>query len=179
MTQFPLFTLDNAPSGSQALLAQSLTDYGMVPNLHAVMALSPPVLEAYQQLHRLFMASSFTDAEKTVIWQTANRFHECHYCQPAHTAIAYQMGIEEAVILALKHNAPLPDPKLQVLHDLTLAIIGQRGHVSEAQLTSFYAAGFGAQQLLELLLGVTQKVLSNYTNHVAKTPLDEPFKAFV
>lgn len=33
------------------------------------------------------------------------------------------------------------------------------------------------EQLLEVLVGVTQKTLSNYVNHLARTPLDTAFNA--
>jgi len=29
-----------------------------------------------------------------------------------------------------------------------------------------------------VILGVSQKVMSNYTNHLADTPVDAPFRAF-
>jgi len=32
--------------------------------------------------------------------------------------------------------------------------------------------------VLEVILGLSQKVISNYVNHVAKTPLDEMFQPF-
>ena len=32
--------------------------------------------------------------------------------------------------------------------------------------------------ILEVLVGVTMKTLSNYTNHIVDTPLDEQFAAF-
>ena len=38
----------------------------------------------------------------------------------------------------------------------------------------FYAAGYTPAQLLDVLVGVAQKTLSNFTNHIGKTPLDEP-----
>ena len=34
------------------------------------------------------------------------------------------------------------------------------------------------QQILEVILGMAHKVISNYTNHVAKTPVDKVFKKF-
>jgi len=35
-----------------------------------------------------------------------------------------------------------------------------------------------AQQVLEIFLGLAQKVLSNYTNHIAQTPVDPAFTLF-
>ncbi|SET43419.1 hypothetical protein SAMN04487962_109135 [Marinobacter segnicrescens] len=43
---------------------------------------------------------------------------------------------------------------------------------------SIYDAGYGQQQVLEVILGVAQKTMSNYVNHIAETPIDEPFKKF-
>ena len=41
-----------------------------------------------------------------------------------------------------------------------------------------FAAGYGQQQVLEVILGLSQKVISNYVNHVAKTPVDKVFEQF-
>jgi precorrin-6B methylase 2 len=85
---FTLHTIETAPKASQSQLEGSLKDFGMIPNLHAVMAEAPKVLEAYKTLHQLFQASSFNNEELTVIWQTINVEHNCHYCIPAHAGVA-------------------------------------------------------------------------------------------
>jgi len=54
-----------------------------------------------------------------------------------------------------------------------------RGVIDESELEEFYSAGYGNQQLLEIVLGLAQKVMSNYTNHLADTPVDQPFKKFI
>lgn len=91
MTTFTLHTPDTAPEASKPLLAQSKKSFGMIPGLHAVMAEAPGLLEAYQRVHELFVNSSFDKDELTVVWQTINVEHACHYCVPAHTAIAKSM----------------------------------------------------------------------------------------
>ena len=70
MTDFALHTADTTPEASKPLLAKSQAAFGMIPNLHAVMAEAPGLLEGYQQLHQHFLDSSFDAAEKTVVWQT-------------------------------------------------------------------------------------------------------------
>ena len=72
MTDFTLHTADTAPEASKPLLENSQKAFGMVPNLHAVMAESPQLLEAYQRVHELFQNSSFNAEELTVVWQTVN-----------------------------------------------------------------------------------------------------------
>ena len=87
MTDFTLHDKQSAPAESTALLDVSINAFGMVPNLHAVMAEAPGLLEGYQRLHQLFLDSSFDDEETTVVWQTINVEHACHYCVPAHTVL--------------------------------------------------------------------------------------------
>lgn len=179
MNNLQVHTLDTAPQASQPLLQNSIKNFGSVPSLHAVMAESPVVLEAYQMLHKWFQESSFDAEELTVVWQTINVEHECHYCVPAHAAIAKMMKVDDALTAALRHQQPMPNAKLQTLHDTTLLIVRNRGRVDEADITSFYAAGYTQKHLLEVVLGLAQKVMSNYINHLADTPVDERFAAFV
>ncbi len=78
MTDFTLHDENTAPEGSKELLAKSKAAYGMIPGLHAVMAEAPGLLEAYQQVHELFVNSSFDKDELTVVWQTINVENACH-----------------------------------------------------------------------------------------------------
>ena len=59
MTDFTLHDKQSAPEASQALLDNSINAFGMIPNLHAVMAEAPGLLEGYQQLHQLFFRQQF------------------------------------------------------------------------------------------------------------------------
>lgn len=172
MVDFPLHDPDTAPEASRPLMEASRAAFGMVPGLHRVMAESPELLEGYQILHRLFQNTTFTPTELTVVWQAINVEHECHYCVPAHTGIARRMKIDEAVIQALRDETSLPDPKLEALRDFTVAMVRQRGAVSDATVQTFLDAGFTRRNVLEVVLGISQKVMSNYVNHIAHTPVD-------
>jgi len=72
----------------------------------------------------------------------------------------------------------MPNEKLQALKDTTLSIVRNRGRISDTELEAFYAAGYGERQVLDIILGIAQKTMSNYTNHIANTPVDEPFQKF-
>ena len=178
MTTLKLNTIETAPEGSKKLLETSKKNFGMLPGLHAVLASSPQTYEAYVKLHELFSNSSFNAEELTVVWQTINVENECHYCVPAHTGIANMMKVDPATTEALRNNEAMPNEKLQALHEMTLKIVRNRGHVSQDDLNSFYEAGYGEQQILEIILGLAQKTISNYTNHIANTPVDAPFQKF-
>ena len=179
MTDFTLYTAENAPEASKPLMADSVAAFGMVPNLHAVMAEAPTLLKGYQVLHDLFQKTSFNAEELTVVWQSINVEHECHYCVPAHSAIAASMKVDQDIVDALVNKTPLANPKLETLRETTLAMTRERGVISDEQIEKFFAAGYGKQQLLEIIVGLSQKVMSNYTNHLADTPVDAPFKKFM
>ena len=77
MSTLKIHTVESAPEGSKESLQASIKGFGMLPNLHGVLAESPNVLEAYKNLHKLFSSSSFDNDEQTVIWQTINVYNDC------------------------------------------------------------------------------------------------------
>lgn len=178
MTKFTLHDQTSAPEEAKPLLEKSEAAFGMIPNLHAVMAESPQLLEAYQRLHELFQNSSFDSDEITVVWQAINVENGCHYCVPAHTAIAKSMGVDDAISTALRDRTSLPNARLEALRDFTLKVVRDRGNLDDASVQAFLDAGFTRQNILDVILGYAQKVMSNYTNHFAQTPVDKPFQKF-
>jgi len=178
MTTLKVHNIESAPEGSKALLENSQKAYGMIPGLHGVLAGAPGILQAYQTLHELFVNSSFNEEELTVVWQTINVEHACHYCVPAHTGIAAMMKVDNKITESLRNETALASTKLEALRTMTLSIVRNRGQVAQAELDAFYTAGYGEQQLLEIILGLSQKIISNYTNHIANTPVDAAFKKF-
>ena len=122
--------------------------------------------------------TSFNAEELTVVWQAVNVEHACHYCVPAHTGIAKSMKVSDELIEELRNDETLSDAKLNTLKDTVLAVTRGRGHIDDAQLKAFSDAGYAHKQLLEIILILAQKVMSNYTNHLAETPVDDAFKSF-
>ena len=92
--------------------------------------------------------------------------------------IAKGSGVDDATIAALREARPLPNARHEALRRFTLQIVRDRGKVSDADVEAFLAAGYSKRQVLDVILGVSQKVMSNYVNHLAQTPIDAPFKAF-
>lgn len=178
MTTLKIHNIETAPEDSKALLENSQKAYGRIPGLHGVLAGAPQILKAYQALHGLFTQTSFNAEELTVVWQSINVEHQCHYCVPAHSGIAKMMKVDDSITEALRNETPLENSKLEALRTMTLTIVRNRGHVTQNDLEAFYAAGYGEQQVLEIILGLSQKTISNYVNHIANTPVDEAFQKF-
>lgn len=178
MSTFKIHTLETAPEESKPLLEKSQNAFGRIPGLHAVLAESPELFKAYQSLHELFSSSSLNNDELTVVWQTINVEHECHYCVPAHTGIANMMNIDPTITEALRNETPLPNEKLEALRNMTLSLVRKRGNVTKEEIEIFFSAGYEQRQLLDIILGISQKVISNYVNHIAETPVDKVFEKY-
>lgn len=59
------------------------------------------------------------------------------------------------------------DEKLTSLDEFTGAVVSDRGEVRDhPAYRRFLHAGYSSEQALEVILGVAQKTLSNYSNHL-------------
>lgn len=178
MTQFNIHSIQSAPAAAQPLLEGSLQKYGFVPNLHGGLAEAPATLHAYIDLTALFDKTSLNPVERQVVLLAASAENHCNYCVAAHSMIAKRMVKADAAIVdALRKLEPLPNPKLEALASFTRAVVKQRGEVAGKALDEFLAAGYNQAQVLEVVLGVAMKTLSNYTNHLIGTPLDAAFES--
>lgn len=172
MTEFTVHTADSAPEAAKPGLGAAKASFGFIPNLQATMAESPELLGGYSALWDLFKQTTLTPHEQQVVYMTSNFENECHYCMAGHTALARMQKMEHAVISALRNGTAISDPKLEALHRFTALVVRNRGWVSDADTNAFMAAGYTSRNVLEVILGVATEVMSNYTNHIAHTPLD-------
>ncbi len=179
MTSFPIHTADTAPAESKPLLESAGNLRGRIPNLYGVLAEAPIAVEAYLMFADLMMRSSFTPTERHVVWFTLNAYHGCHYCMAAHTLMAKGEKVPDEVIDTARAVQPYEDPKLEALRGFTLKLADSRGQVSPEEVDRFLAAGYSRQNVLEIIVAISHKVLSNYTNHITHTPVDDAFERYV
>ena len=176
---FTYHTQETAPKESKSILENAQKNYGMVPNLHAILAEAPATYEAYNWLYGKFTTDTTLSAlEQQVVMMASNFENNCHYCVPAHSWIMKSGDMPEDVIESLREGTPIKDAKLQALRVFTKELWDNRGHVGEAKLVAFLDAGYNKRQALEVFTGMATKLISNFTNGLTKTDVDEPFKAF-
>ncbi|MGF1463491.1 MAG: carboxymuconolactone decarboxylase family protein [Maricaulaceae bacterium] len=175
MATFPVHTLDTAPEDARALMDASIAKYKVLPNLHAVMAESPQLFEAYRVIIELYRACSLSTLERQVVVMTINHENNCDYCMAAHSVLAQRERMPDPVLAALRAGEPLPEPKLDALARFARALVAKRGWADPSDLDAFFAAGYAERQVLDVVLAIGYKTLSNYTNQLANTPLDAMF----
>ena len=86
--------------------------------------------------------------------------------------------MSEEVIEALRQGKPIADTKLAALQSFTKEMIMTRGNPSSEVVEAFHQEGYTEQNALEVVLGLATKLMSNYTNHIAGTPLDAPMEKY-
>ncbi len=171
-----MHTVETAPQQIKNILESTKKSVGFIPNMHAIMAESPVLLKAYKEMGKLFDQTSFTPIENEIIEMTINIENGCTYCIAAHSYFDRLSNFPEEILFALLENRPLENSKLQTLRIFTKTLIEKRGWVLSEETNKFLSAGYSKEQVLELIVGVAHKIMSNYLNHIAETPIDPDFE---
>jgi uncharacterized peroxidase-related enzyme len=168
--------LQSAPAQSKDILEKGQSTYGFIPNLWAVMAESPALLKAYTTAYEIYQNETILDSkEQHLIALTISTTNDCGYCKAAHSMIGRMVGLDENTLDKIKNNQSLDDSKLESLRTFTKIVLEKSGLPSEGDINTFINAGYTKQHVLEVILGIGVKIISNYTNHLANTPIDEAF----
>lgn len=173
----PTLNADQAEPLARKRLQEAQAKMGFVPNMYRVMANSPGLLDTYIHGYELFREKSgFTPQEQEVVLLAISRENGCTYCVAAHSFVADKMsGVPEEVTNAIRDGRAIPDARLAALHDFTRTMVAKRGLPSRADVRAFLTAGYSERQILEVVLAIAVKTLSNYANHLFRTPVDEAF----
>lgn len=179
MSRLTIHTVDTAPDASRERVEAALKANGFLPNLIGVLANAPAALETYQVVGAINARTSLSPEEREVVQITAATLNDCGFCVAGHTKLALRkLQMPESVVEALRRVDALEDPKLDALARFTVAVIQNRGQVSDEAIASFRAAGYGDQQALEVVLGVSLATLCNYANSLARTPINPELQPY-
>ncbi len=178
MTLLPPVDVEDAPEQSRPLLESIRKSFKFIPNLFGVFANSPTMLEGYVGLEKVFSMGTLSPAERQIVLLSASVENRCAYCIAAHsTLLKAFLHVPAKVVSAVRSNEAVSDPKLAALIALTKEIVTERGHVSAQVMDNFLSAGYQKNQVLEVLVGVALKTMSNYVDHISPTELDPAFQA--
>ncbi|MFZ3207040.1 MAG: carboxymuconolactone decarboxylase family protein [Pseudomonas sp.] len=173
----PALDLTSADARGQAVLEKAKAQVGFIPNMYANMVNSPGLLETYLDGYSAFRnESGFTPAEQELVFLVISRENGCEYCVSAHSALAdMKSGLAPEVTDAIRDDSPIGDARLAALAEFTRTLFHTRGLPAKSAVEAFLGAGYSERQILEIVLALAVKTLSNYANHLFHTPLDEMF----
>lgn len=174
----PAIELEASEGRAKDVLTKGKAQAGVVPNMYSHMANSPGLLETYLEGYSAFRnESGFTSAEQELIFLVISRENGCEYCVSAHSTIAdMKSGLAPQATNAIRDNTEIEDEKLSALAAFTRVMFHTRGLPSKSDVDAFQGVGYGERQILEVVLAIAIKTLSNYSNHLFHTPLDKIFE---
>lgn len=159
-----------------AVLSKAKAKMGFLPNMYRNMANAPGLLETYMAGYDAFRGDSgLTPAEQETVLLAISRNNGCQYCVAAHSMLADLSKVPTEVTDALRDGRALPDARLDALATFTTAMVQSRGLPTAADLDAFHAAGFTEPDVLQVLLAIAIKTISNYSNHLFHTEVDSAF----
>jgi AhpD family alkylhydroperoxidase len=171
--QFRVHSAESVPPGALLAIAKISESWGFLPNLARVMAESPAALELLLAGYAALSANgTLSPAEQQLVSVVASRENDCEYCVAAHSTMALGAGLSPEVLVAVRDGTRIDDPRLSVLRATTEQLVRNRGWLDAESKRSFVIAGYQPGQLLEIVGWLALKLLTNYTNHIAETPLD-------
>jgi len=172
MKNFSVPTKEQVSPANQVIFDNLAKMAGHVPNLYAAFAHSEHALGNYLTLQN--GKTSLRAREREVINLVVSQVNECQYCLSAHTAISKMQGFTDEQILEIRRAEVTFDSKLDALAKLVKSIVENKGHADKQLVDNFYAAGYNEGSLVDVVLGVGDKIITNYLFALTAVPIDWP-----
>nr|WP_294994950.1 carboxymuconolactone decarboxylase family protein [uncultured Sediminibacterium sp.] len=171
MKNFTVPTRDQVSAANQAIFDNLNKALGFVPNLYATIAYSDNGLGRYLAYQNA--KTSLSNKEKEAINLVVSEINNCVYCKSAHTVIGKMNGFTDEQLLDIRREKAA-DPKLDALVKLTGSITRNRGNRDSVLLDTFYANGYTDENLVDLVLQISEKTAMNYLHNLTQVPVDFP-----
>jgi AhpD family alkylhydroperoxidase len=172
MTTFTVPTRDTVSDANKGLFDALKGQLGFVPNLYATLAHSNNALGTYLALQSA--KSSVNAKAREVVNLVVSQVNDCAYCLAAHTVIGKMNGFTDAQVLEIRSGTASFDAKLDALARMTKSIAVNRGHADQRLVDAFFAAGWTQENLVDVIVTIGDKTVTNYLHGVTKVAIDFP-----
>lgn len=173
MTQVQLIDRNDATGPTRELLDQIHGAFGSVPGMFAAAANSQATLSALWSAFGAYGNGSLPAVLTEQIAVAVANANGCEYCLAAHTALGRKAGAT-AGQLAEAQLGRSSDPSTAAALAFALKLVDQRGRVEQADFDALRSAGFGDEQVVEIIGHVALNLFTNYLNISADVPVDFP-----
>lgn len=173
MQRIPRADLSKASQRTKEHLETVQRKMGRIPNLHATLAHSPAVLNAYLRLNDALAQSSLDTRLRELLAVAVASANESEYCLAAHTETGRNLRVDEAELLHAQEGGS-SDPKTLAALRFAKTLVQKRGRVDDEDVCALKAAGYGNAAVLEIVASTAMNIFTNYCNHVAGTKVDFP-----
>jgi AhpD family alkylhydroperoxidase len=173
-TVFNVPTREQVAPANQAIFDNLNKALGFVPNLYATIAYSTNGLTrflAYQNAK-----TTLTNKEKEAVNLIVSQVNGCVYCQSAHLVIGKMNGFTDEQLLGIRKGRS-ENVKLDSLVKLAANITKNRGNANDETVQAFFSQGYTKENLVDLILQISDKTAMNYLHNLTQVPVDFPVAA--
>ena len=172
MSRLKAIDSKHAEGKAKDLLNQVQNKLGMTPNIMRTMANSPAVLQAYLGFSEALRGVLPAKLREQIALTVAEA-NNCNYCLAAHSAIGRSVGLSDETILDSRKGFST-NSKDEAALRFASRLVENRGFVTDEDVTGLRDAGYGDEEIAEIVANVTFNIFTNYFNHVAVPEVDFP-----
>lgn len=145
---------------------------GFVPNLYAYFGKNETALGDYLTFQN--RRSTLRAKEREVINLVTSQVNGCRYCQSAHTELGKMNGFTEEQILEIRNGKASFDSKIDALAKFTKSVVENKGRATEETVGAFFDSGYNEANLIDVIIVVGDKIISNYIHNLTQIEIDFP-----
>ena len=172
MQRFSIPTREDVSANNQVIFDKLQKSLGFVPNLYAYFAKNNTALGDYLTLQN--RKSTLRAKEREIVNLVTSQVNGCRYCQSAHTVLGKMNGFSDEQILEIRQGTASFNSKLDALARFTQSVVENRGRVDEVTKANFFNAGYTEANMIDVILVVGDKIMSNYIHNLASFAIDFP-----
>lgn len=170
-------TIQSASSAAREGLKSVQARLGFVPNMMAIFAHAPVLLNGYLALYAAWEKASLTAKERQLVLLTASVENKCSYGAAVHATAFKSVRGDAETVRAVRSKAPLRDEKQDALVAVIKELVTERGFVAENTKERFISSGYDEVALMEVLVGIALMTMTNYWDHLNPVCIDPAFQA--
>ena len=111
---------------------------------------------------------------REIVNLVVSQVNGCEYCLAAHTVIGKMSGFTDEQILEVRVGKASFDAKFDALARLVKNIAVNRGHADRALVDAFLAAGWTKANLVDVIVVIGDKTVTNYLHATTRVSVDFP-----
>lgn len=172
MTKFTVPARGDVSENNQVIFDNLQKGLGFVPNLYAYYAKNETALSDYLALQN--RKSTLKAKEREAINLVTSQINGCAYCQAAHTALGKMNGFTDEQIIELRKGSASFDKQLDALVKFVASVVINRGKANEETKQSFFDAGYTEANMIDVVIVIGDKIISNYIHNLTGFEIDFP-----
>jgi uncharacterized peroxidase-related enzyme len=169
---FSVPSREEVSANNQAIFDNLQKGLGFIPNLYAYYAKNETALGDYLTLQN--RKSTLSAKERETINLVTSQINGCRYCQSAHTALGKMNGFTDEQIIDIRKGSASFDSKLDALAKFTASVVEHRGRATEESKEAFFAAGYDEANMIDVVVVIGDKIISNYLHNLTGFAIDFP-----